>query len=89
MTLDISKVIYNELKRLGISVYMTRTNDETLSPSERTKRVLNTFGKDDDVVVISNHINAGGCGLLNYITAKIIDTHNLYDIIMVVVLSAN
>ena len=60
MTLDISKVMYDEFKRLGIPVYMTRTTDETLSPSERTKRVLNAFGKNDDVVVISNHINAGG-----------------------------
>lgn len=60
MTLDISKVMYDEFKRLGIPVYITRTTDETLSPSERTKRVLNAFGKDDDVVVISNHINAGG-----------------------------
>lgn len=59
MTLDISKAMYDEFKRLGIHVYMTRTTDETLSPSERTKRVLNAFGKDDDVIVISNHINAG------------------------------
>lgn len=59
MTLDISKVMYDEFKRLGIPVYMTRDTDETLSPSERTKRVLNAFGKDDDVIVISNHINAG------------------------------
>lgn len=60
MTLDISKVMYDEFQRLGIPVYMTRTTDETVSPSERTKRVLNAFGKDEDVVVISNHINAGG-----------------------------
>lgn len=52
--------MYDEFKRLGIPVYITRTADESLSPSERTKRVLNAFGKDDDVVVISNHINAGG-----------------------------
>lgn len=60
MTLDISKAMYDEFKRLGIPVYMTRTTDETLSPSERTKRILNAFGKDSDVIVISNHINAGG-----------------------------
>ena len=39
---------------------MTRTTDETLSPSERVKRVLNAFGNNSDVIVISNHINAGG-----------------------------
>lgn len=60
MTLDISKAMYDEFKRLGIPVYMTRTTDETLSPSERTRRILNAFGSDKDVVVISNHINAGG-----------------------------
>ena len=60
MTLDISKAMYDEFKRLGIPVYMTRTTDETLSPSERTRRILNAFGKDSDVIVISNHINAGG-----------------------------
>lgn len=60
MTLDISKTMYDEFKRLGIPVYMTRTGDETLSPSERTKRVLRAFGSDSDVIVLSNHINAGG-----------------------------
>lgn len=60
MTLDISKAMYDEFKRLGIPVYMTRTTDETLNPSERTRRILNAFGSDKDVIVISNHINAGG-----------------------------
>lgn len=39
---------------------MTRTTDETLSKSERVKRILNAFGNDKDVIVLSNHINAGG-----------------------------
>ena len=39
---------------------MTRTTDETLSPNERVNRVLNAFGDSSDVIVISNHINAGG-----------------------------
>ena len=39
---------------------MTRTTDETLSPTERVNRVLNAFGDSSDVLVISNHINAGG-----------------------------
>ena len=39
---------------------MTRTTDETLSHNERVKRILNAFGNRDDVIVISNHINAGG-----------------------------
>ena len=60
LTLAISQEIYNKLNAAGIPVYMTRTTDETLSPSARTNRILNAFGNDEDVIVISNHINAGG-----------------------------
>ena len=59
-TLKISQYIYDRLKELGLDVKMTRTEDETLSPSERVNRVLNSFGNTSDVIVISNHINAGG-----------------------------
>ena len=60
-TLNISKYMNDRFKDLGIPTYMTRTTDETLSHKERVKRILNAFGnRDDDVVVISNHINAGG-----------------------------
>ena len=58
--LKISEYIYDRLRQLGLDVKMTRTTDETLSPSERVNRVLNAFGNDSDVIVISNHINAGG-----------------------------
>ena len=59
-TLKISEYIYNRLRELGLDVKMTRTTDETLSPTERVNRVLNAFGDSSDVIVISNHINAGG-----------------------------
>lgn len=59
-TLKISEYIYKRLKELGLDVKMTRTTDETLSPTERVKRVLDAFGNSSDVLVISNHINAGG-----------------------------
>jgi len=59
-TLKISEYIYDRLKELGLDVKMTRTEDETLSPTERVNRVLNAFGDSSDVIVISNHINAGG-----------------------------
>ena len=59
-TLKISEYIYNRLKDLGLDVKMTRTTDETLSPSERVKRVKNAFGDSSDVILVSNHINAGG-----------------------------
>jgi len=39
---------------------MTRTTDETVNPSERVRRVLNAYGNDPNVLVVSNHINAGG-----------------------------
>ena len=59
-TLKISEYIYDRLKQLGLDVKMTRITDETLSPSERFNRVLNAFGNSSDVIVLSNHINAGG-----------------------------
>ena len=39
---------------------MTRTGDETLSPTERVNRILSKYGNGNDVIVVSNHINAGG-----------------------------
>ena len=59
-TLLISQYMYDRFKELGIPVSMTRTTDTTLSPSERTKKVQSFYGNGKDVVVISNHLNAGG-----------------------------
>ena len=44
-TLKISQYIYDRLRQLGLDVKMTRTTDETLSPTERVNRVLNRSGK--------------------------------------------
>lgn len=60
LTLDISNYMYDRFKSLGIPVKMTRTTDETLNPNERVTRVLDAFGNNSDVIVLSNHINAGG-----------------------------
>ena len=60
LTLDISNYMFDRFKSLGIPVKMTRTTDETLSPTERVNRVLDAFGNSSDVIVLSNHINAGG-----------------------------
>ena len=60
LNLKISKYIYSRLKELGVDVKITRENDETLPPEERVNRVLNAFGNSSNVLVISNHINAGG-----------------------------
>ena len=56
----ISQYMYNRLKELGIPVYITRDSDETITPANRTKEILEAFGNDPNVVVISNHLNAGG-----------------------------
>lgn len=58
--LDISKYMANRFHELGIPVTLTRTSDETLTPEERVSRILNAYGNSPDVVVISNHLNAGG-----------------------------
>ena len=58
LSLKISNYIYNRLKELGMDVYITRTADETLPPDERVNRVLDV-GSDSNVIVLSNHINAG------------------------------
>ena len=59
-TLLISKYMYNRFKELGLDVSLVRDSDETLSPSQRTNRILNFYGKDPNTIVISNHLNAGG-----------------------------
>lgn len=60
LTLKISQYMYNRFRELGIPVAVTRTSDETLNQSTRTKRVLDAFGNGKNVIVVSNHINAGG-----------------------------
>ena len=59
-TLLISNYIYKRLKDLGIDVSITRNDDITLNPSERVKKILSFYGNGKDVIVVSNHINAGG-----------------------------
>ena len=60
LNLEISKYMYDRLKQLGYDVYITRDTDETISPNDRVRRILNAYGNNSDVIVISNHINAGG-----------------------------
>lgn len=50
----------DRFEELGIPVKLTRDTDETLSKTERVNRILNAFGNSSDVIVLSNHINAGG-----------------------------
>ena len=60
LNLLISKYMYDRFRELGIPVKITRETDITLDSEERTKRILDSFGNTDDIIVISNHINAGG-----------------------------
>ena len=60
ITLDISKYMYDRFKELGIPVSITRLDDSTLSPTDRVNKILSFYGSDPNVIVISNHINAGG-----------------------------
>ena len=59
-TLKISKYMYDRFKELGIPVTMTRNIDITLSPTERVEKILNAYGDNPNVIVVSNHLNAGG-----------------------------
>ena len=59
-TLKISKYIKKRLDDLGIENAITRDSDITLDPKTRPGRVQSFFGNGNDVIVISNHLNAGG-----------------------------
>lgn len=60
LTLDISKYMYDRLKELGVPVKLTRGSDVDLPASERPQRVFDQYGNGSNVIVVSNHINAGG-----------------------------
>ena len=60
LTLDISKYMYDRFRELGVPVSITRIDDSTLTPTERVNKILSFYGSDPNVIVISNHINAGG-----------------------------
>lgn len=60
LTLKIAKYIKNRFDELGIDSTLTRDNDITLNPTDRVNKVLSIYGNDPDVIVLSNHINAGG-----------------------------
>ena len=60
LTLKIATYIANRLKELGLPVTLTRTGDTTLEPKDRINKILSAYGNDPNVLVLSNHINAGG-----------------------------
>lgn len=58
-TLKISNYIHNRLDEMGIPNEMSRTSDVMLSASDRPKKIQSFYGNGSDVLVVSNHINAG------------------------------
>lgn len=60
LTLEISEYIHNRLDELGIPNVLVRDSDITLEPNDRVNKILSSYGNDSDVIVLSNHINAGG-----------------------------
>lgn len=57
--LRIAEYLNNRFKELGVSSVLVRNTDETLTPNERVNRILSAYGNRPDVLVISNHLNAG------------------------------
>ena len=64
LNLRAAQYMYKRLQELGIPVSITRDSDTTLTRQERINSALNAFGKDEDVILVSNHINAGGATFL-------------------------
>ena len=60
LNLEISQYIHNRLDELGVENTLIRYNDVTIEPNERARKIVEPYGSGKDVVVISNHINAGG-----------------------------
>ena len=58
-SLKISNYMYDRFKELGIPVFISRTEDITLNPSDRINKIRPNIMSSDDIV-ISNHLNAGG-----------------------------
>ena len=64
-TLKISNYMYDRFNELGVPVFISRTEDETLNPTDRINKIR-PYIKSSNDIVISNHLNAGGVGISNY-----------------------
>ena len=60
LNLEAAQYMYRRLQELGIPSTIVRNSDETLERSVRINRILDAYGNGSDVILISNHINAGG-----------------------------
>jgi len=59
-TLQIAQYLYERFNELGVPVFITRDEDVTLNPTDRVNKVMGAFGKDSNVILLSNHLNSGG-----------------------------
>ena len=59
-SLLISNYIKERLDDLGISNIITRNTDRNLTDEERVSVIESLYGNDNNVIVISNHLNKGG-----------------------------
>ena len=60
LNLEAAQYMHKRLQELGIPSTIVRNTDETLERKERINRIMNAYGNSPDVIMISNHINAGG-----------------------------
>ncbi len=58
LNLMIAKYMLEKFTQAGVPATLIRTSDETISPTERVRRILAAYGDNPNVVVISNHINS-------------------------------
>lgn len=58
INLMIAKYMLERFLEAGVPATLIRNSDETISPTERVKRILEAYGDNPNVVVISNHINS-------------------------------
>ena len=72
LTLQIARYMYDEFRKKGIEATLIRSTDETISPSERVRRILAAYGDNPNVIVISNHINAAGSNIQGAEGAEVI-----------------
>lgn len=68
LNLQAALYMYNRFNELGVPVVITRDTDRTLTRSERLNTMNNSFGNDPNVIILSNHINAGGRYKVNMIS---------------------
>lgn len=71
--LKAANYMYNRFKELGVPVVITRDTDKDLTRAERVN-TMRSLGTDPNVIILSNHINAGGgegsCGKLTFFEIK-------------------